>query len=253
MAYGGQRSATTSIVPMIGGKSVFSSSPSPAPTHNKQTSWQKTKYDKIQQERNLQQDKKQHHHTNNYNGSNTERILTNNNNNNQRIEKTPNSTISPSSSSSLSNSSSIYQISPTNQLSPKSRNTSPPDSYENQTHLNYKTVKSPSGLLTDGPMVRKPVISSSPMRDRSESPVCLNETNHRKNTHHSTHLLNQTYEGSNSSINTILERKNQANIDSPLVNRKQGHSILKKSFLPQPVQYQQTTDQNRQLSISPIR
>ncbi len=44
LAYGGQRSATTSIVPMVGGKSVFST---PATT-NQKTSWQKKKLTKIQ-------------------------------------------------------------------------------------------------------------------------------------------------------------------------------------------------------------
>lgn len=224
---------------MIGGKSVFASSPSPAPTHNKQTSWQKTKYDKIQQEKMIQQDKQQHIET-----------PANNNRSPQSNTEASNSTISPSSSSSLSNSSSVYQISPNNPSSPKSRNISPLDSYESQ---NYKTVKSPSGLLTDGPMVRRPIISSSPMRERSQSPVCLTDTNHEKNNHHSTHLLNQTYEGSNTSLNSVLERKNQAKFESPLVNKKQSHSILKKSFLPQPVQYQQSAVKNRQLSISPIR
>ena len=44
LAYGGQRSATTSIVPMIGGKSVLSNTA----TTNQTTSWQKKKLTKIQ-------------------------------------------------------------------------------------------------------------------------------------------------------------------------------------------------------------
>lgn len=54
LAYGGQRSATTSIVPMIGGKSVFSTAPAP-PTSNQKTSWQKKKLNKITKDQIQQQ------------------------------------------------------------------------------------------------------------------------------------------------------------------------------------------------------
>ena len=59
MSYGGQRSATTSIVPMIGGKSVFATSPSPTPAPQK-TSWQKKKNSRIQTDQMQQQQQQQY-------------------------------------------------------------------------------------------------------------------------------------------------------------------------------------------------
>ena len=166
-----------------------------------------------------------------------------------------NSTISPSSSSSLSASSSVQQIAPVNSSSPRSRNTSP--SYYSQMNttaiVHQKSIISPSGLLTDGPLGRRPVISPSPLRDRSVSPVfSTNEFNSKKIIQEQQSqklIINQINVGSNTNLHSLQETKMLSTLNSPIINRKQGVPT-RKSFLPQPVQFQQT---NRQASVSPIR
>jgi len=164
MQYGGQRSATTSIVPMIQGNSVN--------TPNGQTNWQQSKFTKLQkqqqvlpkQPQHLVQQHQQQRSTGLSRTSTNQSISSSNSSNNIAPNTNPNSTISPSSSSSVSTSSSMHQIAPMNSSSPRSRHTSPslnsPYSQTNNTTTNTnKIVISPSGLLTDGPLGRRPLIS----------------------------------------------------------------------------------------------
>jgi len=167
-----------------------------------------------------------------------------------------NSTISPSSSSSLSASSSVQQIAPVNSSSPRSRNASPNCYSQMNTTANIvhpKSIISPSGLLTDGPLGRRPVISPSPLRDRSTSPVfSINEFNSKKiiqQQQSQQKIINQINVGSNTNLHSLQDNKTPSTLNSPMINRKQGVPI-RKSFLPQPVQFQQP---NRQASVSPLR
>ena len=126
-----------------------------------------------------------------------------------------------------------------NASSPRSRQQSP-------SFNNSSKVISPSGLLTDGPLGRRPNVKSSrsphkDSRERSSSPVFNNGLNKKQQ------LVNGT-SGSNSSLHTIQE-------SAKLMSVKQAQNI-RKSFLPQPVQHQQQQQQiqpGRKPSVSPIR
>ncbi len=223
MQYGGQRSATTSIVPMIQGNSVN--------TPNGQTNWQQSKFTKLQkqqqvlpkQPQHLVQQHQQQRSTGLSRTSTNQSISSSNSSNNIAPNTNPNSTISPSSSSSVSTSSSMHQIAPMNSSSPRSRHTSPslnsPYSQTNNTTTNTnKIVISPSGLLTDGPLGRRPLISPSPLRDRSSSPIYESK---KLSVQQQTpvQLINQLNIGSNSSLHTIQESKIPTS--SPMLNKKQ--------------------------------
>lgn len=115
---------------------------------------------------------------------------------------------------------------------------------------------SPSGLLTDGPLGRRPVVSASPLRDRSASPIYDGTQLNGRNTNKNFYQTSSQNNGSNSSLHTIQESKIPS---SPMLNRKQP--IGRKSFLPQPVSYannmqhqqNQQFSHQRQSSSSPIR
>ena len=236
MAYGGQRSATTSIVPNV---------PS-----NFQTSWAQTKFSKQQSQVNQQQQQQQQR-TSNLSRTNTNQSIASSNSSstisstNTNNTNSTSSALSPSSSSSMSASSSIHQIAPMNASSPRSRNTSPPFL------MGARPVISPSGLLTDGPLGRRPVVNHSPLRDRSASPV-YDTRNKNIQAIQNAQILSQLNGGSNSNLQTIAESKIPTPLHSPMVNRKQGH-LIRKSFLPQPVSYPGVQPSQRRDSISPIR
>lgn len=225
MAYGGQRSATTSIVPMIGSASSSSSS------INTQTNWQQSKFNRLQKQQQIlpKQPQTPQRTTALSRTSTNQSISSSNSSSNITTSSTnPNSTISPSSSSSVSTSSSMHQIAPLNSSSPRSRHTSPSLNSQYSSNNSNKIVISPSGLLTDGPLGRRPLISPSPLRDRSSSPVYDSKKSVQLQP---VQLGNQLNVGSNSSLHTIQESKIPTS--SPLLNKKQ--QITRKSFLPQPV------------------
>lgn len=265
MAYGGQRSATTSIVPMIASASSTSSL-----NNGSNQNWQQSKFSKLQKQQPIltkqpqqtiqqqqQQQQQAQRSTTSMSRTSTNQSIASSNSSSNIISTNP--TISPSSSSSVSTSSSMHQIAPMNSSSPRSRHTSPllnttaHYSHTNSSNtLNYNTnstpnkiVISPSGLLTDGPLGRsRPLISPSPMRDRSSSPVYeVKKTLHlqqQQQQHQPVQLVNQLNVGSNSSLHTIQESKVPTN-SSPMLIKKQTvvpAQQLRKSFLPQPVHLQ---------------
>lgn len=217
LSYGGQRSATTSIV-QTKSKLQTAASQQPPPKMPQQSQMSRTS-------------------TNQSISSNSTSTTT--------------SATSPSSSSSMSASSSIHQIAPLNASSPRSRNHSPSSllahlnvNNSNATTTNPNKIISPSGLFTDGPLARRPVVNASPLRDRerSNSPLRLNQMGSQSNI------------GSNSNLHTIQETRIPSHLNSPMTNRKmqQSKQLTRKSFLPQPVTYS-SSQQQRQSSISPIR
>lgn len=181
------------------------------------------------------------------------------------------STTSPSSISSTSSTSSSHHVPLTSSSPRNSRQQSPTPPILASTQpffINGAAVAaatalstiSPSGLLTDGPLARRPVVSSrvsaaSPRRDRdrSESPANGSDQGRRNLYQHPPQTS-----GSNSSLHTIQETKIPAKIPTGAVPNR-------KSFLPQPVTYsngqqqlqqqqqQFTSSRQRQSSSSPVR
>jgi hypothetical protein len=236
MAYGGQRSATTSIVPMIGSNSSATVTTN---NNNTTTNWQQSKFNKLQKQQPIltKQPQQPQHQALSRTSTNHSISSSHSSNNLTPNGSNPNSTLSPSSSSSVSTSSSMHQITSMNNLSsPKSRQPSPSPQTNNN---NNKIVISPSGLLTDGPLGRytianRQLISPSPMRDRSSSPVYENGAK-QKSVQQTSLQLNiansNNLSSSNSSLHTIQESKIPTS--SPMLIKKQ---LIRKSFLPQPVQ-----------------
>lgn len=218
-SYGGQRSATTSIVPT-----------------QSQTNTRSQPQIKQQQQQTRPTQQMSRTSTNQSIASNS--------------SSTTNAT-SPSSSSSLSASSSIHQIAPLNASSPRSRNQSP-SSLLSQMSLNSvnnnKIMNSPSGLFTDGPLARRPVMNASPLRDR--------DRDRERSASPLRQIGSQLNLGSNSNLQTIQESRIPSNLlNSPMAARKLQlqQKQVRKSFLPQPVSYAGSQNQSRQSSISPIR
>lgn len=289
MAYGGQRSATTSIISQ------------PNSSNSQQTtSWQLNKLQKQQQQQQalLQQQQQQQLLQQQQQFLQQQQILMQK----QRMAVNPSamthtttshslassasinnmSNNSPRSpSSSISASSSINQMAPLNASSPRSRNESrnhsPSSTYSsnssqqaahatNTANSNklMNNIISPSGLLTNGPLGRRIITSPSRMRERSSSPSSSNNGQQQQNNnngasaYHHQHLtqqlINQLNYGSNG--NLPQQQQQQAsdsaaknNPSSPTSARKQVPT--RRSFLPQPVQYQSQHQINP--SVSPIR
>lgn len=298
MSYGSHRSATTSIVP----SSNVTSTPSSGGNQVKLTQLQKqfNKQQQLTQQAPPQQRVNGTTTTTTTNmlprtstiqsiaSSNSSSTIASYSSSSQANNTTHNHTIN-SSNTSISTSSSTQQITSYNASSPRSRNHSPSSSSSMMmtaqsssnrppqapsSNNTTQNMISPSGLLTDGPLGRRPIVSASPMRDRSSSPGgggpgSYETSNGRKNSggpqlpQYTQQLNNQLNHGSNSSLHTIQETKIPASMISPMVGRK--HQQPRKSFLPQPVTYGQLQQpqpqqqqqfqqyQQRQSSVSPIR
>ena len=174
------------------------------------------------------------------------------------INNMSNSPRSPSSS--ISASSSINQMAPLNASSPRSRNESrnhsPSSTYSSnssqQANKLMNNIISPSGLLTNGPLGRRIITSPSRMRERSSSPsVDKSGPQNGGSAYHHQHLtqqlINQLNYGSNGNLPNAPD--STKNPSSPTSARKQVQT--RRSFLPQPVQYQSQHQINP--SVSPIR
>lgn len=181
------------------------------------------------------------------------------------------SATSPSSisSSSSSASSSAHHVGPISSSSPRgSRHQSPnhvPSQPQQPFFINgggptTTTTISPSGLLTDGPLGRRPttrgVSGASPLRDRSASPAGPGDNMQQQLSGSRRNLYQQANSGSNSSLHTIQESKIPAKIPT---SSSAALAASRRSFLPQPVSYssglqqQYGASRQRQSSSSPVR
>lgn len=199
MPYGAQRSATTSIVPnRPGGKSIYSTSPSPTPRPtyestptaptNQTTSWQKKKITKtkMDQQSVLSQQQQQ------------QQLLQ------QQQQKFLYSSPNKNTFGSHNN---LYASSKVINNLRSNRNASP--------GANSMNSQSPSGLFTNGPIGRR----QARVINASNNNIDSNDDN-------------------NGSYNNVTPR---------------ATSQTKRSFLPQPVQYNQQQGYHRQTSPSPVR
>ena len=274
MAYGGQRSATTSIISQPNNNNNNS--------NGQQTSWQLNKLQKQQQQQQqqLQQQQQQQllHQQQQFlqqqqilmqkqrmavNATMTHTTTSHSLASSASINNMSNSPRSPTSS--ISASSSINQMAPLNASSPRSRNESrnhsPSSTYssnssQQQPNKLMNTIISPSGLLTNGPLGRRTITSPSRMRERSSSPSNVQQpqnggvsstTTNYHHQHLTQQLINQLSYGSNGNLPSAPD--SAKNPSSPTSARKQIPT--RRSFLPQPVQYQSQHQINP--SVSPIR
>ena len=220
LAYGSNRSATTSVVPSSTvNKKQLSSQQQP-----QQTSTPSTRQAQHQTQRILSSTP-----------SETAAAMARTNTNHSIASSNSSTTsayasaTSPSSMSSMSASSSIQQIAPLQASSPRSgRNMSPPLNMPPPSSNRHK-VSQRSGVVSQHGSA---TVGS---RERSISPG------------NSAYNAGGGYGESNSNLNMILESRIP---QSPSLSKKQPP---RRSFLPQPVSYQQTSITQRKASISPIR
>jgi hypothetical protein len=235
LAYGSQRSATTSVVPST--TTTFSNTTTFSAIAQQKKAQQQAAVNKQQKQVTQKTASKILNTTTNSLNSTSSMIRTSTNHSiascNSSTTSAYVSATSPSSMSSLSASSSIQQIAPINASSPRSSRSTSSNQINNN---NNKNMSPPSAAMTRQLIDNKTVVQSARERSTSPSIVAVNNTFKRPI---------QPYGGS---ITNLNESKIP---QSPLMNSKKQLSNSRRSFLPQPVQFSQ--QQIRKQSISPIR